>query len=63
MHMREAFESPYVSMNIGGWIDYIFGCKQRDQEAERSLNTFSLLSYEDGVDIENITDEITKKSY
>ena len=25
--MREAFESPYVSANLGGWIDYIFGCK------------------------------------
>lgn len=28
--LREALESGYVSMNLGGWIDYIFGYKQRD---------------------------------
>lgn len=61
--MREAFESHYVSMNLGGWIDYIFGCKQKDQDAERSLNTFSPLSYEDGIDIDSIQDDLMKKSY
>jgi hypothetical protein len=27
MQLREALESPYVSANLGGWIDYIFGSK------------------------------------
>jgi len=38
--MREAFESTYVSQHLHGWIDFIFGCKQRDQEAARSYNVF-----------------------
>ena len=53
IYMREAIESPYVSQNLGGWVDYIFGCKQRDIEAEKSLNTFSILTYEDGINLEN----------
>ena len=43
--MREALESPYASANLNSWIDYIFGCKQRDQEAIMSLNTFSKITY------------------
>lgn len=62
-YMREAFESAYVSSAIGGWIDYIFGCKQRDTEAERALNTFSRLTYEDGVDLDSINDPLIKKGY
>jgi lysosomal-trafficking regulator len=54
IYMREAFESAYVSANLGGWIDYVFGCKQRDLDAERSLNTFSRLTYEDAVDLDAI---------
>ena len=42
---REAIESPYVSANLHSWIDYIFGCKQRGQEAVMSLNTFSRMTY------------------
>lgn len=44
--MREAFESTYVSSNLSSWIDYIFGCKQRDTEAVNSLNTFSKITYQ-----------------
>lgn len=56
LFMREAFESNYVSQNLGGWIDYIFGVKQRDIEAEKSLNLFAHITYEDSVDIDGITD-------
>ena len=49
--MREALECNYVSQNICGWIDYIFGFKQRDAEAEKCLNVFPILTYEDGVDL------------
>jgi hypothetical protein len=44
--MREALESPYVSQNLDQWIDYIFGYKQRDQEAVKCLNTFSKITYQ-----------------
>ena len=54
--LREAFESNYVSQNISSWIDFIFGFKQRDGEAEKSLNLFSHLTYEDGIDIDSIND-------
>jgi beige protein homolog 1 len=44
-HFREAIESPYVSSNLHSWIDYIYGSKQRGQEAVMSLNTFSKMTY------------------
>lgn len=61
--MREAMESAYVSSSLNGWIDYIFGCKQREQEAERALNTFSRLTYEDAVDLDNVSDPLIKRGY
>ena len=44
---RQALESEYVSKNIGGWIDLIFGYKQMGREAEKNLNIFYYLTYED----------------
>ena len=44
--MREALESPYVSQNLGAWIDYIFGYKQRDGDAINCLNTYSKITYQ-----------------
>jgi hypothetical protein len=64
IYMREAFESQYVSQNLNGWIDYIFGYKQREGEAaERALNTFSRVTYEDGVDLETVSDPLQRQSY
>jgi beige protein homolog 1 len=64
IYMREAFESQYVSQNLNGWIDYIFGYKQREGEAaERALNTFSRVTYEDGVDLETVSDPMQRQSY
>jgi len=54
--MREALESNYVSQNICKWIDYIFGYKQLGPDAERSLNTFSNVTYEDKVDLEKLAE-------
>ena len=50
--MREAIESNYVSQNISKWIDYIFGYKQLGVDAERCLNTYSIVTYEDKVDLQ-----------
>ena len=52
--MREAFESNYVSQNISKWIDYIFGYKQQGADAERSLNTYAGVTYEDRIDLEKL---------
>jgi len=65
--LREAFESPYVSANLHSWIDYIFGCKQRGQEAAMTLNTFSKITYTSDLpgdfNIAAIADEHLKSAY
>ena len=63
IYLREALESHYVSQNLSGWIDYIFGYKQRDTEAEKSLNTYSRLTYEDAIDLDSVTDPMLRQSY
>ena len=55
MH-RAALESDYVSRMINHWIDLIFGYKQRGKEAEKALNVFFYMTYEDSVDFSKITD-------
>ena len=62
MH-REFLEMEYVSENINNWIDLIFGYKQRGKEAEKALNTFFYLTYEDAIDLEKIEKETFKISY
>jgi len=65
--MREGIESQYVSNNLHTWIDYIFGCKQRDQEAVMSLNTFSKITYapekEGDFDVSLVNDPTLKAAY
>lgn len=53
MH-RICLESDYVSRNLHNWIDLIFGSKQRGKEAEKSLNTFYYMTYEDSVEVDKI---------
>ena len=52
--MRKALESDYVSRNLHNWIDLIFGYKQRGEEAEKALNCFYYLTYEDSVQWDKI---------
>ena len=60
-YLNLAFESDLVSSNIGGWIDLVFGFKQRGKDAEKYNNLYMFNSYPDLVDIENMS--IDKKRY
>lgn len=54
---RKMLECELVSRNLHGWIDLIFGFKQRGKEAEKSLNTFFYMTYEDSVEVDKIEDQ------
>ena len=54
---RDLLESEGVSVNLHKWIDLIFGFKQQGQEAEKALNVFYYLTYENNVDVEKISDQ------
>lgn len=43
--MRAALESEWVSQHLPSWIDLIFGCKQRGEEAFKSDNLFHPVCY------------------
>ena len=60
-YLNLAFESDIVSSTIGGWIDLVFGYKQRGKEAINSNNVYMFNSYPDLVDIENMS--LDKKKY
>jgi len=61
--MRTALESESVSRALHNWIDLIFGYKNSGKEAEKALNMFYYMTYEDSIDLDSITDPITKTSY
>ncbi|KAL5021729.1 hypothetical protein ScPMuIL_000884, partial [Solemya velum] len=54
--LRMALESDYVSHHLNEWIDLIFGCKQRGEEAIKANNVFYYLTYEGAVNLESIVD-------
>eukprot|EP00899_Mesostigma_viride_P026278 jgi/Mesvir1/6835/Mv09015-RA.2 len=45
--MRGALESPIVSRKLHKWVDLMFGYKQQGAAAEKALNTFYPLTYDD----------------
>ncbi|GLD93188.1 hypothetical protein PINS_up001780 [Pythium insidiosum] len=57
-----ALESEYVSAHIHEWIDLVFGSSQRGPAAVTANNVFFYLTYEGLVDIDSITDPVTKSS-
>jgi hypothetical protein len=53
--MRSALESDIVSENLHNWIDLIFGFKQTGKMAEEANNLFAPMTYEENVNIDNIS--------
>uniref|UniRef100_A0A3B3CRJ3 Neurobeachin-like protein 2 n=1 Tax=Oryzias melastigma TaxID=30732 RepID=A0A3B3CRJ3_ORYME len=58
---RKALESEHVSSHLHEWIDLIFGCKQRGEEAVNALNVFYYCTYE-AVDLDAIANETERKA-
>ncbi|CAK0875642.1 unnamed protein product [Prorocentrum cordatum] len=56
-----ALESAPVSRTLHGWIDLIWGCKQTGPAARDALNVFYPLTYEDGVDWDQV-EPVTRHS-
>lgn len=54
--LREGLESEFVSNNLHGWIDLIFGYKQSGEEAIKAHNVFYYLTYEGSLDLDSIKD-------
>jgi WD40 repeat protein len=61
--MREALESPFVSLNLHHWIDLIFGYKQQGHAAIEECNVFYHLTYEGAVDLDAVQDPEMKKVF
>ncbi|KAM3872786.1 LOW QUALITY PROTEIN: neurobeachin-like protein 2 [Diretmus argenteus] len=60
-HMK-ALECEHVSSHLHEWIDLIFGCKQRGEEAVDALNVFYYCTYEGAVDLDAIANETERKA-
>lgn len=52
--MRNALESEEVQKELPEWIDLIFGFKSRGKEADKCLNKFFYLTYENMISWEKL---------
>ncbi|KAK2844496.1 hypothetical protein Q5P01_011155 [Channa striata] len=59
---KKALECEHVSSHLHEWIDLIFGCKQRGEEAVNALNVFYYCTYEGAVDLDAIANENERKA-
>jgi factor associated with neutral sphingomyelinase activation len=58
LHRRALDDSSYVNGHLNEWIDLIFGCKQRGEEAVKADNVFHHMTYASSKDLEKIQDEV-----
>ncbi|EGR28762.1 WD repeat and fyve domain protein 3, partial [Ichthyophthirius multifiliis] len=54
--MRQALESPYVSLNLHYWIDLIFGSKQSGQKSIQFENVFHPSSYDQNLNLDGMNE-------
>lgn len=52
--MAKLLESHAVTVTLKNWIDLIFGSKQTGEDAEKAMNIFYYLTYEDCVDLSTV---------
>ena len=55
--LAKLLESSPITLQLKNWIDLIFGYRQTGEEAEKALNLFYYLTYEDQVDLENVREQ------
>jgi hypothetical protein len=55
--MNKILESPIVTFSLKNWIDLVFGSKQTGEEAEKHVNLFYHLTYEDQVNMDEVEEK------
>ncbi|XP_078001240.1 lysosomal-trafficking regulator-like [Glandiceps talaboti] len=58
---RQALESDYVSQNLHGWVDLVFGLKQKGKSAVEAINVFHPATYF-GLDVSSIDDPVKRRA-
>nr|XP_006812132.1 PREDICTED: neurobeachin-like [Saccoglossus kowalevskii] len=58
---RMALESEFVSCQLHQWVDLVYGYKQRGPESVRATNVYYYLTYEGNVNLDHITDPVTRE--
>ncbi|XP_033121073.1 lysosomal-trafficking regulator-like isoform X2 [Anneissia japonica] len=58
---RQALESSFVSQTINGWVDLVFGYKQKGESAKEAINVFHPATYF-GIDTTKIEDPLKRRA-